>query len=162
MPPERAARLDRVMDRIAAAVAGYVAGAMAIALIAGTLTFIVLSILGVPYAAALALIIALLDLVPLVGATLGAVVGTLAAFSQSVTAGIITLIFFIVYQQVENFLIYPKVMRRAVKVSDLAAIVAALLGFALLGIVGALIAIPVVAAIQLIVREVVIPRQQLR
>jgi predicted PurR-regulated permease PerM len=81
-------------------------------------------------------------------------------FVTSLPVGIACVVFFIAYQQIENFLIYPKVMRRAVKVSDLAAIVGALLGFTLLGIVGALIAIPVVAAVQLIAREVVLPRQQ--
>ena len=92
----------------------------------------------------------------------GAVVVAIAGFATSVPIGIACVIFFVVYQQVENYLVYPTVMRRSVHVSDLAAIVAALLGVALLGIIGALIAIPVTAAIQLMVREVLIPRQEAR
>jgi predicted PurR-regulated permease PerM len=87
---------------------------------------------------------------------------SLVGLASSVTTALICVGFFIVYQQVENYLIYPNVMRRSVKVSDVAAVVAALLGAALFGVIGALVAIPMVAAIQLIGREVIIPSQQRR
>jgi predicted PurR-regulated permease PerM len=102
-------------------------------------------------------VVAVCEVIPQVGATIGAVVVSAVGFAtSSITVGIAC----VAYQQIETFLIYPKVMRRAVKVGDLAAILAALLGIALLGVVGALIAIPAVAAVQLIVREVVLPRQE--
>ncbi|HEU5111654.1 MAG TPA: AI-2E family transporter, partial [Micromonosporaceae bacterium] len=141
-------------------VGAYMVGALAIALLAGTTTFVFLLIVGVAYPFALAFVVAVCDLIPQIGATLGAIVVTIVGFATSVSAGIACLIFFIVYQQLENYVIYPKVMRRSVEVSDVAAIVAALLGVSLFGVIGALIAIPAVAAIQLIGREVLLPRQQ--
>jgi predicted PurR-regulated permease PerM len=107
-------------------------------------------------------VVAVCDLIPQIGATLGAVVVSLVGLASSLTTGIICAVFFLIYQQVENYLIYPSVMRRSVKVSDVAAVVAALLGAALFGVVGALAAIPMVAAIQLIGREVIIPSQETR
>ncbi|MFC0528761.1 AI-2E family transporter [Phytohabitans kaempferiae] len=161
VPASRRERAQAIGDEILAKVGAFMAGALAIALIAGATTWLFLVIVGVTYPFALAVVVAVCDLIPQVGATLGAVVVSAVGFAtSSVTVGIACVVFFIVYQQLENFVIYPKVMRRAVKVSDLAAILAALLGIALLGVVGALIAIPAVAAIQLIVREVVLPRQQ--
>jgi predicted PurR-regulated permease PerM len=160
VPASRRPRVQAIGDEILAKVGAYMAGALAIALIAGASTWVFLMIAGITYPFALAVVVAVCDLIPQVGATLGAVVVSAVGFAtSSITVGIACVVFFIVYQQVENFLIYPKVMRRAVKVSDLAAILAALLGIALLGVVGALIAIPAVAAVQLIVREVVLPRQ---
>lgn len=160
VPASRRERVSLITDEILAKVGAYMAGALTIAIIAGTSTFIFLAIAGVAYPYALAVVVAVTDLIPQIGATLGAVVVSLVGFATSVPIGIACVIFFLLYQQVENFLIYPRVMRRAVKVSDLAAIIAALLGISLLGVVGALIAIPAVAAIQLIVREVVFPRQE--
>jgi predicted PurR-regulated permease PerM len=160
VPASRRRRVQAIGDEILAKVGAYMAGALAIALIAGASTWVFLMIAGITYPFALAVVVAVCDLIPQVGATLGAIVVSAVGFAtSSITVGIACVVFFIVYQQVENFLIYPKVMRRAVKVSDLAAILAALLGIALLGVVGALIAIPAVAAVQLIVREVVLPRQ---
>lgn len=162
VPASRRERVRLIGDQILAKVGAYMAGAIAIALIAGVSTFAFLLILGVAYPYALAVVVAITDLIPQVGATIGAVVVSIVGFATSITAGIACVVFFLIYQQVENFLIYPKVMRRAVKVSDLAGILSVLLGVALMGVVGALIAIPVVAAVQLIVREVLLPRQQLR
>jgi predicted PurR-regulated permease PerM len=161
MPASRRERVTLIGDEILAKVGAYMAGALSIAIIAGTSSFIFLAIAGVAYPYALAVVVAVTDLIPQIGATLGAVVVSVVGFATSIPVGIACVIFFLIYQQVENFLIYPKVMRRAVKVSDLAAIIAALLGISLLGVVGALIAIPAVAAIQLIVREVVFPRQEM-
>ena len=98
-------------------------------------------------------------MIPLIGATIGAVIVTAVSFFDGLTVGIATAIFFICYQQIENYLVYPRVMSRSVDVNPAAAIVGALIGGTLLGFVGALLAVPATAAIQLILREVLVPRQ---
>jgi predicted PurR-regulated permease PerM len=159
VPTSRRTRTSAISEQILTGIGGYVAGNVLISVIAGVLTWIFLSIAGVNYALALALVVALTDLIPLVGATIGAVLVTGVALLQSLPAGIACAIFFVIYQQVENYLIYPRVMKRSVDVTPAVTVIAALFGGALLGIVGALLAIPVAAAIALIIREVVIPRQ---
>ncbi|QYC39247.1 AI-2 transport protein TqsA [Nonomuraea coxensis DSM 45129] len=159
VPASRRERTSAISEEILTGIGGYVAGNVLISVIAGVLTWIFLSIVDVRYALALALVVALTDLIPLVGATIGAVVVSAVALLQSVPVGIACAIFFIVYQQFENYLIYPRVMKRSVDVTPAVTVIAALFGGALLGIVGALVAIPVAAAIALIIREVVIPRQ---
>lgn len=161
VPASRRARTGAIAEEILDGIGGYVAGNVLISVIAGVLSWIFLSVLDVRYALALALVVALTDLIPLVGATIGAVLVTGVALLQSVPAGIACAIFFVVYQQVENYLIYPRVMKRSVDVTPAVTVIAALFGGALLGIVGALLAIPVAAAISLIIREVVLPRQAL-
>ena len=158
-PRSRRARVSLIGDEILSRVGGYVAGAFVIALIAGTATLIWVSALGIQYPLALALIVTVTDIIPLIGATIGAVIVTAVAFFDGVTAGIATGIFFLVYQQLENYLVYPRVMSRSVDVNPAAAIVGALIGGTLLGLVGALLAVPATAAIQLILREVLVPRQ---
>ncbi|MFG2076120.1 AI-2E family transporter [Nonomuraea maritima] len=160
VPRSRRARVRLLGDEILNRVGGYVGGNLIISAIAGVTTFFFLWVMGVPYALALAIIVAVTDLIPLVGAGIGAAVATLAALSVSVPVAVGTLVFFVVYQQIENYLIAPKVMRSSVDVPATATIVAALVGGALLGIVGALLAIPVAAAVQLIVTEVALPRQE--
>jgi predicted PurR-regulated permease PerM len=162
VPSSRRNRVRLLTDEILAKVGAYMAGALAIAVLAGISTMLLAVIVGLAYPFALAVVVAVLDLIPQIGATLGAIIVSLVGFASSVTDGLVCVIFFIVYQQVENYLIYPNVMRRSVKVSDVAAVVAALLGVALFGVVGALVAIPMVAAVQLIIREVVVPSQQSR
>ncbi len=162
VPSSRRTRVRLLTDEILAKVGAYMVGALAIAVVAGASSFVVAMVLSLAYPFALAVAVAVCDLIPQIGATLGAVIVSLVGFASSVTAGIVCVVFFIVYQQVENYLIYPNVMRRSVKVSDVAAVVAALLGVALFGVVGALVAIPMVAGIQLIIREVVQPSQQNR
>jgi predicted PurR-regulated permease PerM len=162
VPASRRQRVRLITDEILTKVGAYMVGALAVAILAGTSTYIFLIIAGVAYPFALAVVVAVFDLIPQIGATLGAIVVSVVGFASSLTVGIACVIFFIIYQQVENYLIYPKVMRRSVEVSDVAAIVAALLGAALFGVIGTLVAIPAVAAIQLILREVVVPRQQER
>lgn len=159
LPAPRRVRAQALGDEILTKVGGYTVGALGIAATAGVTSFVFMLIAGVPYAYALAFVVAILDLIPQIGATLGAVLVTLVGLTESIWVAIACVIFFIIYQQVENWIVYPTVMRRSVKVSDLAAIIALLLGATLLGIVGALLAVPTVAAIQLIVREVYIPRQ---
>ena len=159
VPRSRRARATLIADEILTRVGGYVAGAVVVALIAGTATLVWVSALGIPYPLALALIVTITDVIPLIGATIGAVMVTAVAFFVSLPVGIATGIFFIVYQQIENYLIYPRVMSRSVDVNPAAAIVGALVGGTLLGFVGALLAVPATAAIQLILREVLVPRQ---
>lgn len=162
VPASRRERVQLLGDEMLQKVGGYIAGALFIAFCAGASSLIFMLIVGIAYPIALAIIVAIFDLIPQIGATLGAVVVILVGFAASVPVGIAAVIFFLAYQQVENWIIYPRVMGKAVRVTDLAAILSALLGAALLGIVGTLIAIPAVAAAQLIVREVVIPRQDSR
>ena len=162
VPASRRERVRLLGDEILAKVGAYMVGALAIALLAGLSTFIFATVVGLAYPVALAIVVAVCDLIPQIGATLGAIIVSLVGFATSLPVGISCLIFFIVYQQVENYLIYPKVMRRSVEVSDVAAIVGALLGVSLFGVLGALIAVPMVAGIQLIIREVVLPRQERR
>ncbi|MEV4536408.1 AI-2E family transporter [Asanoa sp. NPDC049518] len=162
VPASRRERVQLLSDEILAKVGAYIVGALAIAVLAGISAFVFALIVGLAYPFALAVVVAVCDLIPQIGATIGAVIVTIVAFADSLTVGIAAAVFFLVYQQVENYLIYPKVMRKSVKVSDVAAIVAALVGVGLFGVLGALVAIPAVAAVQLIVREVVMPRQEAR
>ena len=154
VPEDRAERLERVFDRVGRAVGNYVAGALAQATIAGLTAYIVLIILDVPFAAPLALIIFFLDLIPLVGATIGAVlVGVVTVFQDFPTATIIWAGYSILYQQLENNLIQPQIQKRAVEINPFLVIVSVLFGSALLGIIGALVAVPVAASIQIAARE---------
>jgi predicted PurR-regulated permease PerM len=162
VPASRRNRVRLLTDEILTKVGAYMAGALMIALLAGASSFVVALILGLGYPYALAVVVAVCDLIPQIGATLGAVIVSLVGFAHSLTAGLVCVAFFIVYQQVENYLIYPNVMRRSVQVSDVAAVVAALLGVALFGVIGALVAIPMVAGVQLIMREVIVPAQEQR
>jgi predicted PurR-regulated permease PerM len=162
VPASRRPRVRLLTDEILTKVGAYMVGALSIAVVAGLSTWVFGLIVGLAYPFALAVVVAVFDLIPQIGATLGAIVVSLVGLASSLTTALICVAFFLVYQQVENYLIYPNVMRRSVKVSDVAAVVAALLGGALFGVIGALVAIPMVAAIQLIGREVVIPSQQER
>jgi predicted PurR-regulated permease PerM len=160
VPATRRTRVRLLTDEILTKVGAYMVGALSIAVLAGLSTWVFALIVGLAYPFALAVVVAVFDLIPQIGATLGAIIVSLVGLASSITTGIICIAFFIVYQQLENYLIYPNVMRRSVKVSDVAAVVAALLGVALFGVIGALVAIPMVAAIQLIMREVVVPSMQ--
>jgi predicted PurR-regulated permease PerM len=135
-PAHQAERIRRATDRIANAVGSYVGGALAQAAIAGVAAFLMLVILGVPSPLPLAVIIALLDLIPLVGATLGAVlVGVVTLFTDFPTVTIIWAIFAIVYQQFENYVVQPRIQSRAVALDPFIVVIAALFGGTLLGIV---------------------------
>jgi predicted PurR-regulated permease PerM len=153
-PEAQQPMLRRTAEHIGAAVGSYCAGALGQALIAGITAWIVLSILGVPYAPALALIVALLDLVPLVGASLGAVVvGIVTLFSDFPTDTLIWAAWSVAYQQIENTVIQPRIQSKAVQVAPFAVLVAVLFGSTLFGVLGALLAIPFAAAIQITLRE---------
>jgi len=152
--PERSIWLKRLFDRIGNAVGNYVAGALGQAAVAGLLAYLVLRILGVPYAGSLAIVIFLLDLVPLVGATLGAIiVGIITVFQDFPTVTIVWVIWSIVYQQVENNVIQPRIQAKAVAVHPFVVLTSVLFGSTLFGVLGALLAIPVAASIQIAVVE---------
>jgi len=154
--PAQADRLERIGGQIQRNISGYVAGNLIISLIAGTVTFVALEVLGVPYAIALALVLALFDLIPLIGATIGAIIVvsvTLAA--TGVGAALIMIAVQVVYQQIENQILQPVIYRKTVQLSSLVVLVAVLMGATVLGVLGALIAIPIAGSIQLIVREII-------
>jgi predicted PurR-regulated permease PerM len=152
--PREAERIKALADRVARTFGNYIGGALLQALIAGVTSFVVMEILGVPFAAPLAVLTFFLDLIPLVGATIGAiVVGIVTVFNDFPTTTIIWAVFAIVYQQVENTLIQPQIQRRAVEVHPFAVLVGVLCGATLFGIIGALLAIPVLASGQLVLRE---------
>jgi predicted PurR-regulated permease PerM len=150
----RAERIRRVGHDCAKTITGYITGNLLISVICGSLTYAVLAILGVPYAGLIALFVGLADLIPLVGATLGAVIATVAAFVESATAGIVVIIFFVLYQQLENHLLQPLIFARTVKVNPLTVLIAILIAVELAGILGALLAIPVVGILQIIARDI--------
>lgn len=157
--PEREERYRRIAGEIYRSTAGYVAGNLLISMVAGVSTYLVLSLLGVPFAVPLAVLMAFLDLIPLVGATLGGItIAIVTLFNNFPTSTIVWVIAFIVYQQLENNVIQPIVYRRTVNVAPLVVIIAILIGGSLLGILGALVAIPIAATIQIIVRELWIGR----
>jgi predicted PurR-regulated permease PerM len=147
------ARLRRIGDDIYKTVGGYVTGNILISLIAGASATIVLLVMGVPYAVALGLLVAVLDLIPLAGATVAGIVVSLVAFLHSVPAGVVVVIFVIVYQQVENHFLQPVIYGRTVQLSALAVLVSVLVGAELAGILGALAAIPVAGALQVLIRD---------
>jgi predicted PurR-regulated permease PerM len=148
--PDSRDRWRAVAHDIYRTVGGYVSGNLLISLIAGTLTTIVLLILGVPYAVALGLIVGILDLIPLAGATIAAIIVGAVAFIHSIPAGIIVVVFFIVYQQVENHVLQPVVYGRTVALSPLVVLISVLIGAELAGVLGALAAIPVAGALQVV------------
>jgi predicted PurR-regulated permease PerM len=146
-------RLRSIFGDIGTVVGGYVTGNLLISVVAGLSSGVVLWAMDVPFALALGLLVALLDLVPLVGATLAAIICTTVAFlgTDSVWSGVIVLIFFVVYQQVENHLLQPLVYGRTVQLSPLVVLIAVLIGASLAGVLGALGAIPVAGALQVLV-----------
>jgi predicted PurR-regulated permease PerM len=160
LPTESQPRWRAVGHGIYRQVGGYVTGNLVISLIAGSLTTLVLLLLGVPYAVALGLIVGLLDLIPLVGATIAAIIIAAVAFLHSPVAGIVVIIFFVVYQQVENHILQPLVYNRTVALSPLAILISVLVGAELAGILGALAAIPVAGAIQVLIQDFLRARRE--
>jgi predicted PurR-regulated permease PerM len=153
LPERRRERVRRVAADCSRAVVGYMTGNLLISVIAGLFTFVVLWILGVPYKGVVALFVGFADLIPLVGATLGAVVAIIVAALHSLVAAIVVLIFFILYQQFENHVLQPVIMSRTVQLSALTVLVSVLIGVELLGFLGALLAIPVAGIIHVISRD---------
>jgi predicted PurR-regulated permease PerM len=147
-------RIRRVGHDCAKSVTGYISGNLLISVVCGGLTWVVLLVMGVPYAGLIGLFVGIADLMPLVGATIGGVVAVLAGFLHSVPAGIVVLVWFLLYQQLENHLLQPLVFKRTVQLNPLTVIIAILVGVELLGVLGALLAIPVASMIQVILRDV--------
>jgi len=151
LPDDSRDRWRGVGDKIYRTVGGYVTGNLFISFIAGTATTVLLLILGVPYAFALGLLVAILDLIPLAGATLAAIIVSSVAFLDGTLNGIIVLVFFVLYQQLENHVLQPLVYSRTVQMSPLAILISVLIGAELAGVVGALAAIPVAGTLQVLV-----------
>lgn len=154
VPARRREPVRRATIEAGQAVSGYMIGNLLISLIAGVAAFVFLLAFGVPNALVLALLVAFTDLLPLVGATIGAAVCALAAFLHDTQIGIATVVFFVLYQQLENYVIYPEVMSRTVKVNPLVVLLSVLVGVELFGIVGAVLAVPASGAIQVAIRAV--------
>jgi predicted PurR-regulated permease PerM len=151
LPAEKQPRWRQIGREIYRTVGGYVTGNLFISLIAGVASAVLLLILGIPFAVALGLVVAILDLIPLAGATLAAIiVSTVAFLSEGWVKGAIVVAFFIVYQQLENHVIQPVVYSRTVQLSPLAILVAVLVGAELAGVLGALAAIPIAGTIQVV------------
>lgn len=157
-PASRRPRAVLIGDAICVRFGGYVLGNVVISVVAGGATFVWLLILGVPYALSLAVLVALLDLIPVVGPVMGGVLTTLVVLTVSWPLALATAGFFVVYQLVEDYLLTPKIMGRTVDVPAVLTVIAVLVGGALLGVIGALVAIPVAAAVLLVIREIVFPR----
>ncbi|HET7350654.1 MAG TPA: AI-2E family transporter [Marmoricola sp.] len=159
-PASRRERVSDLGDRILEGIGGYVSGAFVIAMCAGISTLVFLFIVGLgEYAVALAVVVALLDVIPMIGATLGAIVVSAIGLATDVQIGIACIIFYVIYQQLENYVLYPRVMARSVDIPGAVTVIAALVGASLLGVIGALLAIPTAAAILLLVRELYISKQ---
>ncbi len=168
VPASRRARVRHIGDQVVSTVGGFVAGQSTVAATAGVTTYVFLFVLSKvieapllgQYALALALVVALFDLVPLVGAIIGAVVVSVVGLADSLTAALICAAFYALYQQIENYVLAPRIMRRSLNLDPMVTIISALIGGTLLGVVGALVAIPMGAAAVIIYREVIVPRQE--
>jgi predicted PurR-regulated permease PerM len=152
----------RLLTQSAGAVTGYVTGNLAISAICGVTTFVVLLVLGMPYAAALALLVAVLDLIPLVGATLGGALLVIVGLFVAPWKGVVLLAYILVYQQVEGSVLQPLVYSRAVHLNGLVILIAVLVGGMLLGIPGALLAVPVAEIIRIVVTDLLAYRRERR
>src|SRR5215218_9519575 len=149
----------RLLEQSAGAISGYITGNLAISVICGVITFVVLLILGMPYAAPLALLVAVLDLIPLVGATLGGALLVVVGLFVEPWKAVVLLVFVLVYQQVESNFLQPLVYSKAVQLNGLVILIALLVGGQLLGIPGALLAIPVAEIIRIVVTELLAYRR---
>jgi len=153
--PHRREQAERVLERALEKIGGYVSGNILISIIAGILAFIALSLIGVPYAAALAMWVAIADLIPSVGAMLGAIVAIIVAAFSSIFSAVLTTAYFLAYQQlVENYWLSPRVMKKAIDISPAAVIVSVLIGASLAGFAGALLALPIAAAFKVVLNDV--------
>jgi len=158
-PASRRDRATYLTDQVFLRISSYISGTFVVALIAGVLSYIFLMIIGLrEYALALAVLVAVLDIIPLIGATIAAVIVVIIGFSESATIGVAALIFYGIYQQFENYVVQPRVFKKAVDVPGVLVVIAALVGGTLLGVVGALLAVPVAAVALLVLREVAQPR----
>jgi predicted PurR-regulated permease PerM len=160
VPASRRPRIVSLSEEIMRRTGAYAAGQGLVATINGFCSYVMMTIVGIPYAAVLAVVVGLFGLIPMVGAAIGAVVVGIIAFFYEPRMALIVGIYYIVYQQIENYVIVPRIMTSTVSVPGAVTIVAALAGGTLLGVVGALLAIPVAAGLLLLYQEVLLPRQR--
>jgi predicted PurR-regulated permease PerM len=160
VPASRRIRVESLSEEIMRRTGSYAIGQVVIATLNAVLSWVMMRIVGIPYAAVLAVTVGLLGLIPMIGATLGAAVVCLVAFFDEPRKALIALVYYLVYQQLENYVVAPRVMQHTVSVPGPVTIVAALAGAALLGVLGALLAIPVAAGLLLLYEEVLVPRQR--
>ena len=160
VPATRRIRVESLSEEIMRRTGSYAIGQVLIATLNAVLSWVMMTIVGIPYAAVLAVTVGFLGLIPMVGATLGAAVVCIVAFFDEPKKALIALIYYLVYQQLENYVVAPRVMQHTVSVPGPVTIVAALAGAALLGVLGALLAIPVAAGLLLLYEEVLVPRQR--
>jgi len=159
IPVSRRERVRLFTDEVYDRVGGFMLGNLLTSAVAGIGTYVWLTIFGVPYALLLGLFVAILDLIPMVGSTIAGIGVSLVALTKGVPIAVATAAFYIVYRFLEDYLLNPRVMKHTVKISPGLTIIATLIGGALLGLIGALIAIPVAAPAHLLLEEVVFPRQ---
>jgi predicted PurR-regulated permease PerM len=162
IPRSRRERFGLLTDEVFERVGGFMLGNLLTSLISGIGTYVWLLIFGVPYALLLALFVALFDLIPMVGSTIAGIVVTLVALTKGLPIGIATAAFYIFYRFLEDYFLNPRVMKHTVKITPGLTIIATLIGGTLLGLIGALVAIPVAATIHLLLEEVAVPRQNER
>jgi len=161
-PMDRRPRARRVVDLVVDKVGGYMIGNIIISLIAGVVSFIAFTILGVPFAVPLAFLVAICDLIPMIGATLGAILGvTVALFTTELwPTTVLVAAFFVAYQQLENYLIAPRVLKTTVELGAAAVLISGLIGATVLGLVGALMAIPIAAAFNVLLNERLVAHEE--
>lgn len=159
VPASRRPRIASLSEEIMRRAGAYAAGQTLVATINGVCSFIMMSIVGIPYPSVLAVVVGLFGLIPMVGATIGAVVVGTIAFLDEPRHALIVAIYYIIYQQLENYVVVPRIMSSTISVPGALTVVAALAGGTLLGVIGALLAIPVAAGLLLLYEEVLLPRQ---
>ena len=158
VPPSRRERVSRISDEIIARTGAFVGGQASVALIAGVFILIVSLVLQLPYPTALALLVFICGLIPLIGHLLGVSVVTLVAFTKSPLIALAAFLIYVAYVQIENYLVMPRIMKRSLEMPGIITIIAALLGTSLLGVVGGILSVPIAAAILLIIDEVVLKK----
>ncbi|MBK8869364.1 MAG: AI-2E family transporter [Actinomycetales bacterium] len=162
VPAGRRPRVVVLSEEIMRRVGSYAIGQLTVATINACCSYVMMKIVGIPYAAVLAVMVGFLGLIPMIGATLGAILVAAVALFVDPTKALVALVYFLIYQQLENYVISPKIMQRTVSVPGAVTIVAAMIGGALAGVLGALLAIPTAAGLLLLYEEVLVPRQAAR
>ena len=157
-PASRRPRIKALTDGIVSRIGAFVGSQITVAFIAGVVMGIFSAILGLPSPIALGMLVFICGMIPLVGHFIGSTVLTIVGLTQSVSTGVIVLIAYLIYQQIENYVLMPRIMRKALSIPGLVTIVSALIGASLLGLVGGILAVPVAASILLILEEVVYPK----
>ena len=157
-PASRRPRIKALTNGIVSRIGAFVGSQITVAFVAGVVMAIVCAVLGLPSPVALGMLVFICGMIPLVGHFIGSWVLTVVGFTQSVSTGVIVLVAYLVYQQIENYVLMPRIMRKALSIPGLVTIVSALIGASLLGLVGGILAVPVAASILLILEEVVYPK----